>query len=424
MTTKKDVIVVGAGIGGLAFALALHQAGVPFRIYESAPELKPLGVGLNLLPHAIKALTDLGLQPQLLARGVETREYCFYTRHGQHVYSEPRGRHAGYDWPQISIHRGDLHAVLLEAVRDRCGADVVRLGHRCVGVEQDTEGATVAFVDADGAPLPEQRGAVAVACDGVHSVFRQKYHPREAVPRYEGTTQYRGTTRWKPFLSGASMAYLGTYETGKLIIYPIRNDIDDEGRQLINWVIELSKPDDQLLRDWNRKSRVEDFISNFEDWRFDWLDVPAVLRAADSIYEYPMVDQDPLPFWTAGRTTLLGDAAHPMMPRGSNGAAQAIIDAVTLAPMLAAYKDWPAVLQEYEAIRLKATGDVVLANRQIAPDAVLRVVHERTGGQPFANIDDVISRDELVAWQERYRKVTGFAVDDLKRPAAGAPPSA
>lgn len=416
MKTAQDVIIVGAGIGGLSFALALQQAGVPFRLYESAPELKPLGVGLNLLPHAIKALSDLGLQKRLLAKGVETREYCFYTRHGQHVYSEPRGQFAGYDWPQISIHRGDLHAVLLQAVRERCGDDVVQLDHKCVAVEQDADTATAHFENARGETLPSAPGAIVVACDGVHSVLRHQHHPKEAVPRYEGTTQYRGTTRWKPFLSGASMAYLGTFETGKLIIYPIRDNIDADGRQLINWVIELSKPNDQLLRDWNRKSRVEDFIEHFADWRFDWLDIPAVLRAADSIYEYPMVDQDPLPFWTVGRTTLMGDAAHPMMPRGSNGAAQAIIDGVTLAPMLARSNDWTAVLKDYEAQRLDATGKVVLANREIAPDAVLRVVHERTGGQPFAHIHDVISRDELVDWQERYRKVAGFAASDLRRP--------
>ncbi|NRF71870.1 flavin-dependent oxidoreductase [Aquincola sp. S2] len=415
MNPDDDVIIIGAGIGGLAFALALQRAGVPFRIYESAPELKPLGVGLNLLPHAIKALTDLGLQKRLLAKGVETREYSFYTRHGQHVYSEPRGMFAGYDWPQISIHRGDLHSVLLEAVKERCGADKVVLDHKCVAVEQDETGVTVRFDNGKGETLAPQRGAIAVACDGVHSVLRRQHHPKEAVPRYEGTTQYRGTTRLQPFLSGASMAYLGTYETGKLIIYPIRNNIDAEGRQLVNWVIELSKPNDQLLRDWNRQCSVDEFIANFEDWRFDWMDVPAVLRAADSIYEYPMVDQDPLPFWTVGRTTLMGDAAHPMMPRGSNGAAQAIIDGITLAPMLAARDDWPAVLKDYEAQRLKATGDVVLANREIAPDAVLRVVHERTGGQPFRDIADVISRDELVQWQERYRKVAGFAADDLRK---------
>ncbi len=238
MANDKDVIIIGAGIGGLSLALALHQAAVPFRIYEAAAELKPLGVGLNLLPHAIKALSGLGLQEKLLAKGIETGEYCFYTRHGQLIYREPRGRAAGYDWPQISIHRGDLHGALLDAAKERLGANAVVLGHKCVGLEQDASGVTVRFVDPQGVALPPARGAVSVACDGVHSAARQQFHPAEAVPRYEGTTQYRGTTRWKPFLTGASMAYLGTYETGKLIIYPIRNDVDGEGRQLINWVIE------------------------------------------------------------------------------------------------------------------------------------------------------------------------------------------
>jgi 2-polyprenyl-6-methoxyphenol hydroxylase-like FAD-dependent oxidoreductase len=420
MANDRVIIIIGAGIGGLSFALALHQAGVPFRIYEAAAELKPLGVGLNLLPHAIKELTGLGLQAKLLAQGVETGEYCFYTRHGQLIYREPRGRAAGYDWPQISIHRGDLHGTLADAAKERLGAGAVVLGHKCVGLEQDASGVTARFVDPQGVALPPVRGAVAVACDGVHSAARQQFHPAEAVPRYEGTTQYRGTTRWKPFLTGASMAYLGTYETGKLIIYPIRNDIDAEGRQLINWVIEVSRPNDRLLRDWNRKSRVEEFIGSFEHCTFDWLDIPAVLRAADAVYEYPMVDQDPLPFWTADRITLLGDAAHPMMPRGSNGAAQAIIDATTLAGLLAGGPDWQAALKAYEAKRLQATANVVLANRGIAPDAIIRVVEERTGGRPFARIEDVISREELVQWQERYRKVAGFAADDLKGRAAQA----
>jgi 5-methylphenazine-1-carboxylate 1-monooxygenase len=420
MANDREVIIIGAGIGGLSLALALHQAGVPLRIYEAAPELKALGVGLNLLPHAIKALTGLGLQQKLSAKGIETGEYCFYTRHGQLIYREPRGRAAGYDWPQISIHRGDLHAVLLDAVKERLGPNAVVLGHKCVGLQQDAAGATVHFVDPNGVALPPTRGAVAIACDGVHSAARRQFHPAEAVPRYEGTTQYRGTTRWKPFLTGASMAYLGTYETGKLIIYPIRNDIDAAGRQLINWVIEVSRPNDRLLRDWNRKSRVEEFIGSFAHCRYDWLDIPAVLRANDAVYEYPMVDQDPLPFWTAGRITLLGDAAHPMMPRGSNGAAQAIIDATTLAALLAGGTDWPAALAEYEAMRLQATANVVLANRGIAPDAIIRVVEERTGGKPFERIEDVISREELVQWQERYRKVAGFAADDLKGRAARA----
>ena len=414
-TTPQDsgAIVIGGGIGGLSFALALHQQGIACRIFEAAPQIKPLGVGLNLLPHAMRDLASLGLEKALTAKGIETGEYCFFTRLGQLVYREPRGREAGYDWPQVSVHRADLHGVLLAAVAERLGPNAIELGRKCVAVDQDDGAAIVHFVDtASGDALPPVRGRVAIACDGVHSVARKTFHPKEAVPRYQGSTQYRGCTVWTPFLTGRSMVYMGTAETGKLIIYPMRDNVDGEGRQLINFVIELQRLKEQE-RDWNRQSDVDEFIGHFEHANFDWLDIPAVLRAADVILEYPMVDQDPLPFWSAGRITLLGDAAHPMMPRGSNGAAQAIIDAVTLAGLLKSIPDAAAALKEYEARRLKATGDVVLANREIAPDAILRVVEERTGGKPFRHINDVISNDELEQWQERYRQVAGFSKSAL-----------
>jgi len=232
-------------------------------------------------------------------------------------------------------------------------------------------------------------------------------HPNEAVPRYEGTTQYRGVTRWKSFLSGASMVYFGVKETGKLIIYPIRDNVDAEGHQLVNWVIEVVRPRDLLLRDWNRKSRVEEFIHHFEHCSFDWLDIPAVLRANDAVYEYPMVDQDPLPWWSKGRVTLLGDAAHPMVPRGSNGAGQAILDARALTDALVAHDDPVAALAAYEAKRLPFTAAVVHANRTNPPDAILREVWQRTGDRPFARIEDVISDTELASMSERYKRVAG-----------------
>lgn len=419
MKTQDEVVIIGAGIGGLTLALALHSHGVPFRIYEAVAEIKPLGVGLNLLPHAMCELASLGMEEVLRRKGIETKEYCFFTQHGQLVQQEPRGLFAGYEWPQIAIHRGDLQLSLLEAVRERAGPESVVTSHRCVGVDQDADGAVVHFVDGvTGEPLPSVRGRVAVACDGVNSVVRVQMHPKEAVPRYEGTLQYRGTTRWKPYLTGATHFYMGTNETGKLVMYPIRDNIDGQGTQLINWVIEVVRPAEQLHRDWNRRAEVEDFISHFEHASFDWLDIPALMRAADAVYEYPMIDQDPLPFWSKGRITLLGDAAHPMMPRGSNGSAHAILDAVTLARLLAETPDPVQALHAYETQRLPASSEVVLANRHIAPDAILRVVQERTGGKPFARIEDVISAQELEQWQERYKKVAGFAKDDLSRRVA------
>lgn len=413
----KEVVIIGAGIGGLTFALALHRVGIPCRIYESVSEIRPLGVGLNLLPHAMKELAGLGLEEELLAKGRETREYSFFTSHGQLVHREPRGKFAGYAWPQVSIHRGDLQMTLLDAVHERLGKNAIHLGQRCTGVEQDESGVTVHLTDsATGQLLPPTRAQTVVACDGVHSAIRKQFHPAEAKPRYQGSTQWRGVTRAKPFMSGASMAYVGTYRTGKLITYPIRDNIDGQGTQLINWVIEYAKPEEDE-RDWNRKGQLEDFIHLFEDCHFDWLDVPEMLRAADAVYEYPMVDQDPLEYWTVGRVTLLGDAAHPMMPRGSNGAAQAIIDATALAALLASEDDPRNALQHYEQKRLKATGDVVLANREIAPDAILLVVDERSGGKPFERIEDIISQDELREWQERYKRVAGFDADTLRSSA-------
>lgn len=409
---RHDVVIIGAGIGGLTFALALERVGIRAQIFEAAPELLPLGVGLNLLPHAVRELSLLGLEDRLLAAGIETRDYVFYTRAGQLVYAEPRGRAAGYNWPQISIHRGDLHAVLLDAVRERLGAHAVQLNHKCVAVDQNDKQVFAVF---DG--QAEARGTVLIACDGIHSIARGQFHPSAAKLRYEGTTQYRGVTRWPPFLSGASMAYLGTNALGKLVVYPIRKNIDADGSQLINWVIEVEAPDRKINRDWTRKAAVEDFIAGFENCAFDWLDIPAMLRAADEIYEYPMVDQDPLPFWTQGRISLLGDAAHPMMPRGSNGAAQAIIDATTLAGLLAEARDPRPALARYEQQRLAATSGVVMANRGMSPDAILNVIEERTKGRPFDRIEDVISHAELVEWQDRYKAVAGFSASTLKDPS-------
>jgi 2-polyprenyl-6-methoxyphenol hydroxylase-like FAD-dependent oxidoreductase len=414
---RPDVIVIGAGIGGLTLALALHQAQIPCCLVEAVPQIKPLGVGINLLPHAVAALSRLGLLDALERRAVATREVCYYTRRGQLVHKDPRGRWAGYDVPQLSIHRADLHEVLLGAVRQRLGPGAVELGCRCTGIAQDGEQVNVQLQDSNGNALAPVHGSLAIACDGVHSVVRKQLHPVVgARPRYEGTTQYRGTTRSKPFLTGASMVYLGTQQTGKLVLYPVRNDVDGEGRQLLNWVVEVERPDELLVRDWNRPASADAFIAGFENCLVDGLDVPAMMRAADAIYEYPMVDQDPLPFWSQGRVTLLGDAAHPMMPRGSNGSAQAILDALTLADVLAANPDPIDALKVYEARRLPATSEVVLANRRISPDAILRVVEERTGGAPFANIEDVLTKAEFDEWQARYRHVAGFAKQDLASP--------
>jgi 2-polyprenyl-6-methoxyphenol hydroxylase-like FAD-dependent oxidoreductase len=258
-----------------------------------------------------------------------------------------------------------------------------------------------------GGELPPQRGSVLIACDGIHSAIRKQFYPAEGEPIYSGVNMWRGVTRWGPVLSGANMIRAGWLAHGKMVIYPIRDNIDAEGRQLVNWVAEIETPEYRRW-DWNRPADLENFIGAYADWHFDWLDVPAMIRAADTVLEFPMVDKDPLERWSFGRVTLLGDAAHPMYPRGSNGAGQAIVDARVLADCLAAHGDPVEALKAYEAARLEVTGNVVRTNRKDPPDAILREVYERTGDKPFINIDDFISKDDLAAITQGYKRVAGY----------------
>ena len=255
-------------------------------------------------------------------RAIETRELAFYSRHGQFIYKEPRGRYAGYDWPQLSIHRADLHKVLLDATLQRLGRDAVRLDHRCLKAEQDSAGVTLHFDKAE-----PQRGKVAVGCDGIHSALRWQLYPDQGPPKYSGVNMWRGAVRWPAFLSGDTMVSTGWMTVGKTVIYPVRPGTPETGGQpLINWVAEIERPE-AVRQDWTGRGRLADMMPAFAGLKFDWLDISGMIESTEEILEYPMVDRDPLPRWTFGRITLLGDAAHPMYPRGSNGAGQAIIDA-------------------------------------------------------------------------------------------------
>jgi 5-methylphenazine-1-carboxylate 1-monooxygenase len=399
-------IIIGGGVGGLTLALLLHRAGIECDVFESAPQIKPLGVGINILPQAAAVLCgELALEAALTHHAVLTREASFFNRFGQLIFTEPLGRAAGNAWPQFSIHRADLHCVLLDAARERLG-DRIHFGWRCTQVTQEDASATAMFVEtASGEEQPPQTAAAVIACDGLHSVIRKQLHPDEGEPIYSGVNMWRGVTRWRPILSGATMIRAGWFTPGKLVAYPIRTSVDADGRQLVNWLAEIATPE-HATRDWNRRGELEDFIHVFDDWRFDWLDVPAFLRAADLILEFPMIDQDPLPFWTVGRVTLLGDAAHPMYPRGSNGAGQAILDAQALAAELARTGDWPEALRAYERTRLPATAAVVRMSRTNPPDAILREVYERTGDRPFDRIDNIITRSEMINLLDTYRRIT------------------
>ena len=415
-----DVAIVGGGIGGLTLALALHQRAIPCRVYESAPAVKELGVGITLLPHAMRELSALGVGDALLGQGIENRDSCFFNRFGQLIYTEPRGRLAGYPFPEVGIHRGRVHLTLWNAAVARLGAERVLTDHHCVGLEQTARRVTLRFrPGVTGAARAPVEADLAVACDGVNSTVRRLFYPGEPL-RFQGINTWRGVTRAKPFLTGRSYARAGSIRNGNMVIYPIIDALDAEGRQLINWTAQVAQPGyDQ--NDWNKPGRLEDFLPIYADWRFDWLDVPDLIRRSEVIFEYPMVDRDPIDRWTFGRVTLLGDAAHPMYPRGSNGAAQAIIDARVLADHLAGDGDPLAALAAYEAARSGPTARVVRANREHPPDYIIGRVEELVGDRPFDDLERYITQDELRRLSDDYKRTTGFALRDLAAPLPDPP---
>jgi 2-polyprenyl-6-methoxyphenol hydroxylase-like FAD-dependent oxidoreductase len=405
-----DVAIVGGGICGLSLALNLKQRGIQARVYERAPEIKPLGVGITLLPHAMREFTALGVGDALLAAGIENRESCFFNRFGQLIYKEARGKFAGYQYPEVGIHRGTLHLILAKAARSKLGNDAIALDHDCIGVDQDESRATLHFNK-----RASVRADVVIACDGINSPIRKQFYPDDKVA-FAGINTWRGVTRMKPILGGRTYMRVGSIMTGKMVIYPIVDDIDADGNQLINWMAEI-KRDTFEQNDWNRPGNLADFFPLYESWRFDWLDVAQMIRDADQILEYPMVDKDPIDTWTFGRVTLAGDAAHPMYPRGSNGAAQAAIDARTLADFLTIGHEPREALKAYESARAGPAAKVVRTNREHPPDFINIKVEELVGDKPFDNLDKYITQDELRALSDNYKRIAGFALADVQSPA-------
>ena len=399
--------VIGAGIAGIATALSLHAEGLEVEVYEAVAEMRALGVGINLQPHAVRELDALGLLGEVLERAVTPTELIYFTKRGQEIWREPRGIAAGYPWPQVSIHRGALQRLLLDAFIDRVGEHHLHLGRRLARA-LDVDSRPVAVFDDE----TTAEADVLIAADGIHSALRAQLHPHEGAPLWNGALMWRGMAETTAPFDGRTLVWAG-HPDQKFVAYPIR-DVDGGG-QVLNFIAELRDPGTNLTRreDWSKPGDLDDFLPSFLGWTFDWLDVPATIRGADTTYLFPMVDRDPLPTWRLGRTVLVGDAAHPMYPIGSNGASQAILDARVLAACLRRVTDIENALDTYESIRRPATSALISANRGMGPELPMKLVEERAPAG-FIDIGDVITPEEILEATNGYRAASGMALSDLQ----------
>ena len=412
---RDRVIIAGGGIGGLAMALTLHQIGVPCIVYEAVREMRPLGVGINMQPNAVRELYDLGITEADLDRvGLPAREWALVGLNGNDIYSEPRGKLAGYNWPQYAVHRGQFHMLLYDKVVERIGKEAVQLASRVSGYRKDAGGGVTAFVERDGATA-EVQGALLIGADGIHSAIRAQMHPNQPPIHWGGAVMWRGTTWGKPIRTGASFVGLGTHRQ-RMVFYPISQPDPKTGLSIINWIAEVTMDNSEGWKQsgWFRQVPVTDFVHHFDGWVWDWLDVPALIRGADTVFENPMIDRDPVPTWQDGPVALLGDAAHPMYPTGSNGGSQAIIDARMLGAAMVANGVTPAALAAYDAKLCGPISQLVLRNRGAGPFGLLNIVDERCGGT-FNNIDDVIPPKERAEFMAGYKAAAGFAIESLNK---------
>jgi 5-methylphenazine-1-carboxylate 1-monooxygenase len=411
------VIIIGGGIGGLATALMLHARGIDCEIYEQSDAVRELGVGINTLPHAIRELAELGLLDRLDAVAVRTYELFYTNRFGQEIWREPRGTDAGYEYPQFSVHRGRLQAVIYDAVRSRLGESRIHTGHRLGAFTQDDAGVTAYFFDRSGSHRATARGDVLVGADGIHSAVREALYPNEGPARWNGSMLWRGAIDWPQFLTGRSMVIAGGM-AAKLVIYPIAEGSRPNHR-LTNWavLVKIAEPGvPPRKEDWSRLGRLEELMPHVQRFRIPYVDAKALIEASTEFWEYPLCDRDPLPHWSHGRVTLLGDAAHPMYPVGSNGASQAILDARCLADRLVgAEHPWHA-LWTYEQERLPMTAQVVRMNRKGGPEGVIDAVEERAP-DGFSNVDDVLPFEQRKAIVRGYASTAGFAREQVNKAA-------
>jgi 2-polyprenyl-6-methoxyphenol hydroxylase-like FAD-dependent oxidoreductase len=421
--STSPVLIAGAGIGGLSAALTLHQVGVPCRIYESVPDIKALGVGINLQPNAVRELYELGLGQESLATiGIETREWALVGLNGHDVYTEPRGLGAGYHWPQYSVHRGKLQMLLYRTVLERLGPQAITTGVKVTGYRNHAGGSGVsAFLQNRAGAGSEVSGSLLIAADGLHSAVRQQMHPAQPPIQWGGAIMWRGVTRGKPIRSGASFVGLGTHRH-RVVFYPISAPDPESGLADINWIAEITvdNKDGWPEGDWNKPVRHEDFIHHFTQWNYDWIDIPGMIRGAREVFEYPMIDREPVDTWRDGNVVLLGDAAHVMYPTGSNGASQAIVDARVLGAALLEHGVDAAALAAYDVKLRPEISPLVLRNRGAGPFGLLNLLDDRCGGV-FDDIDDVIPKPERDEFMYRYKVAAGFAAEKLNAAASLIP---
>lgn len=416
---EPHVLIAGGGIGGLALALTLHQIGVNATVFEASREMRPLGVGINLQPNAVRELLDLGITTDDLDKvGLPAREWALVGLNGNDIYAEPRGLEAGYAWPQYAMHRGQFHMLLFETAVDRLGADAVRLGQHVTGYEQLSDGRVSVLIKGAEGNILRETGTLLIGADGIHSTIRAQMYPDQPPIHWGGALMWRGTTKMRPIRTGSSFVGLGTHRH-RMVIYTISYP-DDDGLVIVNWIAEQTMDPSHGWEKigWFRPVEIESFAHEFEGFRYDWLDVPAMLRAADIAYENPMIDRDPIPTWVDGAVALMGDAAHAMYPTGSNGASQAIVDARVLGQSMIKHGVTPAALAAFDAALCGPVSELILRNRGAGPFGLLNLVDERCGGE-FDDIDAVISPEERAEFMAGYKRAAGFAIEHLN----AAPPT-
>jgi len=415
---ERPVLIAGGGVGGLSAALTLEQIGVPCIVFESVAELKPLGVGINLQPNAVRELYELGIGPEKLDTiGLPAKEWALVGLNGNDVYSETRGLLAGYNWPQYAVHRGQFQFLLYRTAAERLGAGRLRTGMQVTGYRNHGDGVTALVRARNGATI-EIEGSLLIGADGLHSAIRAQMHPDQPRIQWGGAIMWRGMSPGVPIRTGASFVGLGTHRH-RIVFYPISHPDPQTGIATINWIAEITVDNSGGWGDgdWNKRVDIDTFIHHFESWNYDWVDVPSMIRSADEVFEYPMIDRDPIPTWVDGNVALLGDAAHVMYPTGSNGASQAIVDARVLGAAMIQHGVNAGALNAYDADLCGEISAVVLRNRGAGPFGLLNLLDERCGGV-FDRIDDVIPAAEREEFMSRYKTAAGFAKDKLN----AAPP--